>query len=135
MSKKTIIKNLRRVLLNGEPFEMALFDFELREHIEEYMESKRADNNEFLFAVTEHTNDVAMMLIDEQDNVHINEDARAMLQSLWPDTYFQNLEKIIPEMATQLHAGYLFMTGVNTMGQAQWNILSRLLAHRNRLKI
>jgi len=33
MSKKTIAKNLKRVLLDDEPFALALFDYELKEHI------------------------------------------------------------------------------------------------------
>ena len=42
MSKKTIAENLKRVLLDDAPFAMALFDYELREHIEEYLQSNHA---------------------------------------------------------------------------------------------
>src|SRR5436305_11726845 len=98
MSKKTIAANLKRVLLDDAPFAMALFDYELREHIEEYLESKRADQDRYFFTVTEHTNDVAMLLIDEQDGIHINEDARATLRALWRDAYTHNIELLIPKM-------------------------------------
>ena len=67
MSKKTIAANLKRVLLDDAPFAMALFDYELREHIAEYLESKRVDHDRYFFAITEHTNDVAMLL-----EVHTN---------------------------------------------------------------
>ncbi len=87
MSKRTIADNLKRVLLDDAPFTLALFDYELREHIEEYLQSKHTDHDRYFFAITEHTNDVAMLLIDEQDTVHINEDARAVLRTLWRDAY------------------------------------------------
>lgn len=45
MSKKTIGNNLKRALLDDGPFALALFDYELREHIEEYLESKHTDND------------------------------------------------------------------------------------------
>ena len=40
---------------------------------------KRADRDYFFFAITEHTNEVAMLLIDQVDNVHINEEARTLI--------------------------------------------------------
>ena len=116
MSKKTIANNLKRVLLDDAPFAMALFDYELREHIEEYLESKRADHDRYFFAITEHTNDVAMLLIDEQDAIYINEDARAMLRTLWRDAYAHNIERLIPKLAQDLHAGYLSTAGVQVVG-------------------
>ena len=47
MSKKTIEKNLRRSLLKEGIFAKALFEYELEEHIEEYLQSKQADGDEY----------------------------------------------------------------------------------------
>jgi hypothetical protein len=115
MSKKTIEKNLKRVLLDDAPFALALFDYELREHIEEYLESKHTDNDRYFFAVTEHTNDVAMLLIDEQDTVYINEEARTMLKTLWRDAYPVNIRRLLPKMVQDLNAGFLFAAGVKVV--------------------
>jgi hypothetical protein len=112
MRKKTIEKNLKKALLNDGIFAWALFEYELEEHLEEYLLSKRADRDKFFFAITEHTNDVAMLLIDENDQVHINEDARTVLKELWSSVYRENIRKLIPHMAEQLDAGYLFAAGV-----------------------
>jgi len=117
MSKKTIAANLKRVLLDDAPFALALFDYELREHIEEYLESKRTDNDRYFIAITEHTNDVAMLLIDERDIVHINERARTVLRALWGNAYASNIQRLIPKMAQDLHAGYLFAAGVKVVAQ------------------
>ena len=114
MSKKTIEKNLRRSLLKEGIFAKALFEYELEEHIEEYLQSKQADGDEYFFAVTEHTNDVAMLFIDESNRVYINEDARAKLQKHWRDAYEKNLQLLIPQMAEELDAGRLFTAGVKT---------------------
>jgi len=112
MSKKSIEKNLRKALLEDGPLAQALFEYELQEHVEEYRQSKRADGDKYFFAITEHTNDVAMLLIDESNRLHVNEDARAMLKKLWRDEYRYNLEILIPQMAGELNAGYLFTAGV-----------------------
>ena len=112
MRKKTIEKNLNRALIANGPLIEALFEYELEEHIDEYRQSKREDGDKYFFAVTEHTNDVAMLLIDEHDNVHINEDARTLLRRLWRDAYKKNMQVLIPQMAEELDAGHLFIAGV-----------------------
>ncbi|SRR6266516_1686681 len=118
MPKKTIAENLKRVLLDDAPFAQALFDYELREHIEEYRESKHRDNDRYFFAITEHTNDVAMLVIDEHDTVHINEDARAALRALWRDAYPSNIQRLLPKMVQDLNAGYLFAAGVKVVAES-----------------
>lgn len=112
MRRKTIEKNLKKALLNDGPLVYALYEFELEEHVEEYLLSKQTDGDKYFFAVTEHTNHVAMLLIDENDKVYINEAARTWLKELWQDAYRENFRKMIPQMAAQLDAGYLFAAGV-----------------------
>lgn len=112
MRKKTIEKNLIKALLADGPLVKALFEYELEEHIEEYLQSKRQDNDKYFFAVTEHTNDVAMLLIDEHDKVHVNAVARTVLKKLWQNAYRKNIQLLIPQMASELDAGYLFTAGV-----------------------
>jgi hypothetical protein len=53
-----------------------------------------------------------MLLIDESNHVHVNEDARALLRRLWGNAYRKNLKVLIPQMAEELDAGYLFAAGV-----------------------
>lgn len=115
MSKKSIATNLKRVLLGNAPFALELFEYELREHLEEYLESKHNDADDYFFAVTEHTNDVAMLLIDTDDTVHINEDARTQLRVLWAGAYTSNMQRLIPKMAEELQAGYLSTSGVKVV--------------------
>ncbi|MBI5652179.1 MAG: hypothetical protein HZC40_17320 [Chloroflexi bacterium] len=99
-------------MLENGAFARALFEFELEEHIEGYTQSRHNDHDDYFFAVTEHTNDVAMLLIDDKDHLYINEDARAMLQKLWGKAYAGNIRKMIPGMASELDRGYLFIAGV-----------------------
>jgi hypothetical protein len=112
MRIKTIEKNLTKALLNSGKFEKQLFDYELAEHVDEYLLSKKEDKDEYFFAITEHSNDVAMLLIDKNDIVHINEAGREQLQRLWRDAYSSNLKKLIPDMAKELDAGFLYSAGV-----------------------
>lgn len=118
MGQKRIEKNLRKVLLEGEPFEMDLYEFELEEHVEAYIQSKKEDKDRYFIAITEHSDDVAMLLIDEQDKVLINEEARAKLKQLWPNTaYESNLRLLIPSVAEVLDSGQLFAMGVKIAGK------------------
>ena len=113
MSKKVIEKNLVKALLHDGEMAYALFQYELEEHVDEYLKSKKEDKDDYFFAVTEHTNDVAMLLIDKKNKVHINEKARDMLKKYWKGPVYEyNLKILIPQMVEQLSSGYLFVTGV-----------------------
>jgi hypothetical protein len=112
MSKKRIEKNLIKALLNDGKLAKELFDYELAEHVDEYLLSKKQDKDKYFFAVTEHTNDVAMLLIDENDIVYVNETAREQLKILWRDAYSENMKNLIPGMAQELDEGFLFSAGV-----------------------
>ena len=126
MRRKQIEINLHKALLEDRPMAMALFKWELQEHVTEYLASKRADHDNFLFVITEHSNDVAMLLIDEQDAIHINENARAMLKKLWRKVYRSNLELLIPDIARELDVGKIWWTGVKVATDRQ----IRKLKHR-----
>ena len=118
MSKKKIEKNLIKALLNDGAMAYALFEYELEEHIDEYLKSKQEDNDDYFFAVTEHTNDVAMLLLDRHNKVHVNEEARALLENLWPKSaYSHNMQILIPQMVDELSKGFLFVTGVKIQGR------------------
>jgi hypothetical protein len=131
MSKKRIQKNLARALLQGVGFAEALYEYELAEHVDEYFQSKKQDGDLFFFAVTEHSGDVAMLLIDKDDVLHINEDARQWLLDYWPDTYVYNIERILPTIADQLDQGFLFSVGVKEVDEnKRGNWINRLLPGR-----
>ncbi len=52
--------------------ERALYEYELEEHIDYWYEGLKADRDEFVFAVTENSGDVAMVLITADKTVYIN---------------------------------------------------------------
>ena len=119
MSKKTIEKNLVKALLNDGEMSYALFEYELEEHIDEYLKSKQEDGDDYFFAVTEHTNDVAMLLIDKRNKVHVNEEARRMLKKYWhKSVYKHNMQILIPQMADELSKGFLPVNGVKIQKSA-----------------
>lgn len=112
MTKKKIINNLEKALLKDGHLELKLYQWELEENVPEYLASKKKDKDKYFIVITEHTNDVAMLLIDAQNRLHINEQARTKLKHYWKKNYDHNLEKLIPQIAQDLHDGYIFMTGV-----------------------
>lgn len=91
----------------------ALFEFELKEHIDKFLKSKQEDGDDYFFAVTGRANEVAMLLIDVDDHVNENEKARSLLKVLWPNSaYKHNMQILIPQMAEELNEGHIFVTGV-----------------------
>ena len=59
-----------------------------------------------------------MLLIDEHDTVHINQDARTALRALWRDAYPSNIQRLLPKMVQELNAGYLFAAGVKVVAES-----------------
>ena len=111
MSKR-IEKLLRKALMqNGEMAE-ALYDYELAEHIDYWYEGLQADQNEFVFAVTENSGDTAMVLITKEKTVYINEIARDKLSKLWGNAYKSNMRRLIPVMAEELANDIIAVNGV-----------------------
>ena len=119
MSKQKIIKNLNKALLKDGHLEIKFYQWELENHVQEYIKSKKADKDKYFIAVTEHTNDVAMLMINDRDQLLINKQARAKLQEIWGDSYSQNIKKLIPQMATNLNDRYIFAAGVKEVKQVK----------------
>lgn len=113
MSKKTIEKSLTKALLNEGAMERALFEYQLEEHIEGFLKSKQEDNDDYFYALTEQNGKVAMLFIDSDDKVYINEEARARLKTFWKGPVYElNLRMLIPQMADELSKGFLSVNGV-----------------------
>jgi len=113
MSKITTEKYLVKALLNDGAMSKPLFEDELQEQITDFLKSKQEDQDDFFFAITERDHQVAMLLIDEDDEVYVNEDARAMLKTFWQNSvYLANMQELIPQMVDELSEGYFFVTGV-----------------------
>ena len=75
------------------------------------------DKDDFLIVVTEHSGDVAMLLIDKKGQLFINEEGRKHLRRKWksPGVYTNNMLLFIPQMAQQLHGGEIWVMGVKIM--------------------
>jgi len=114
--KRAIQNKLRKALLEDANMSYALYKYELAEHIDYWKAGMRQDRDEFLFVVTEHSGDVAMLLMTDKDELFINEMAREKLQMLWNNegVYARNIRLLLPHMAAYLEAGDLWVNGVKT---------------------
>ncbi len=95
-----------------------MYEYELEELVDELSSSLAADQDDLIFAVTENSGHVAMVLIEKSGQVHINEQAREKLCALWPAAYESNMQQLIPAFAKQLKAGELPINGVKTIGKS-----------------
>lgn len=113
MRKKIIAKNLKKVLLENGAFSRALFELDLEDRIVAYLQSKHEDGDKYMFVIAEKSNEIAMMLIDENDEVHVNQDARALLMKLWQgEIYKSNIRLFMPDMVNELDKGNHYFVGV-----------------------
>jgi hypothetical protein len=118
MTAKNIEKILQQTLLHDAAMHYGLYEYELEELLDELKSSLAADQDDYIFAVTENSGQVAMVLIEKSGRVYINEQAREKLQALWPVGYTSNMKKLIPAFAQQLHRGELPINGVKTVGKS-----------------
>ncbi|MBI3423024.1 MAG: hypothetical protein HY011_08805 [Acidobacteria bacterium] len=112
MSVKTIAKALEEALLHDGQMAQALYEFEFEEELDDLKASLLEDDDDYLFSITENNGDIAMVLLEKAGDVLINEQAREKLKEFWRDNYTKNIELIIPDLAEQLDADELPITGV-----------------------
>ena len=108
----SIARNLAQVLLYHGRFSWSLFEWDIEDHLQLYLGSKAQDGDDYLLVISADEYQVAMILIDDTDYVHVNEKAREKLQTLWPATYVENIRLMIPPIARQLSEGFLFQAGI-----------------------
>jgi frataxin-like iron-binding protein CyaY len=116
MTATTIAKRLEQALMHGDAMPYGLYKYELEEIIGELKSSLTQDNDDYIFAVTENSGYVAMVLIEKSGQVYINEQAREKLKALWHAAYESNMKKLIPVFAKQLHENELPINGVKQRG-------------------
>jgi hypothetical protein len=116
MTAKKIEKLLEQTWIHGSEMQYGLYEYELGELLDELKASLAKDKDDYIFAVTENSGHVAMVLIEKSGQVHINEQAREKLKALWPAAYESNMKKLIPAFAKQLNEGEMPINGVKTVG-------------------
>ncbi len=118
MTVKNITKLLERALLRDGDMHHELYKYELEEILDDLKSSMTHDKDDYIFAVTENSGHVAMVLIEQSGQVYVNEQARNKLKTLWPAAYDSNMKQLIPVFAKQLHRGELPINGVKTVNSS-----------------
>ena len=116
MTAKHIERLLEQALLHDGAMHYGLYEYELAELLDELTASLVEDQDDYIFAVTENSGHVAMVLLEKSGQVYINEEAREQLRVLWPVMYESTMQQLIPALAQQLHAGELPINGVKMIG-------------------
>ena len=116
MTAKDIEHQLEQALLHDAEMPYGLYKYELEELIGELQLSLTQDNDDYIFAVTENSGHVAMVLIEKSGQMYINEQARAKLKALWHAAYESNMKHLLPVFAKQLSDNELPINGVKQRG-------------------
>jgi len=117
MTVSNIKKSLKNSLIKEGEMDYGLYEYELEELLDELKLSLAEDKDEFIFAVTENSNYVAMVLVEKSGKIYINESARDRLKELWRGAYLSNMKKLIPMFARQLNDGSIPINGVKNIGK------------------
>ncbi len=115
MKSTRIAALLRQALIEDGTMAQSLYEYELEEHIDYWYEGLKADRDEYVFAVTENSGHVAMVLILADKTVLVNEAARAKLSEFWESNYTINMKRLIPLIAEDLADDTIFVNGVRTI--------------------
>jgi hypothetical protein len=119
MKKRKIANTLRKALLEDGKMERALYEYELEEHIDYWYEGLKSDRDQLVFAVTENSGHVAMVLITPDKTIYVNEEAREKLSEFWIKAYKHNINQLIPMMAENLANDIISVTGVKMVSPNQ----------------
>ena len=116
MTAKNIEHQLEQALIHDDEMQYGLYKYELEEIIDELKSSLTQDNDDYIFAVTENSGHVAMVLIEKSGQMYINEQAREKLKALWHSAYESNMKQLLPVLAKQLFENGLPINGVKQRG-------------------
>lgn len=114
--KSRMINLLRSALLESGPLSRIVYENALEDNIDRWHIGIQIDDENYLFAVAEMGGEIAMVLVESNKRLYINEAARQKLADLWTTAYRTNLENLIPIFAEDLADGALSVTAVRHVG-------------------
>ena len=91
---------------------LLLYQEKLVEHIDEWYEGLKDDRENFVLVITERAGDVAMIMIDKDKNVYVNEEARDQLSKVWAKNYTKNTKFLLPGIADHINEYVFSITGI-----------------------
>jgi hypothetical protein len=112
LNTKKIESLLAKALLKNGKMAYSLYEYELEENREYWLNSLVQDRDDCIITITEHSGDVAMALLHKVDGLYINEHARKKLKELWLDHYEDNIKNMIPLWAAELSSGSIPLIGM-----------------------
>ncbi len=116
MGTREISSTLRKALLKGENnMSLALYQDKMAEHIDEWYEGLKADREDILFVITEMAGEIAMVLIDKDRNIYVNEESKEYLLKIWTKNYPKNMKFLIPGIADHINEAVFSITGVSVI--------------------
>jgi hypothetical protein len=124
MTKNQIKKALEDTLFKKGVMAQELYEYELEDMQADLTKMLHEDNEDYIFALTVHKNDVtlnldtAMILISKSGETYINEIAREQLKILWEKMYTVNMRELLPDFIQQLYADEIPINGIKTVDPA-----------------
>jgi hypothetical protein len=114
MGTREISSALRKALLKGENnMSLALYQDKMVKHLDEWYEGLKDDREDLLFVITEMAGEIAMVVIEKNRNIYVNEESKEYLSKIWTKNYTKNIKFLIPMMADHINEAVFSITGVS----------------------
>lgn len=115
MQKQSIQVSLENALLHNVMWSDELYNEVLTDFVEQMKESLHRDADDAIICLVAKEQQVAMMLVEVDNNVLRNEAARHRLKQLWKENYEINVTKVIPILVEHLSQGMLGVAGIKVI--------------------
>lgn len=113
LDKKTQIAYLLRIaLLENGPLSRIVYETVLEDNVKRWQMNMKGSEESYLFAIAESDHEIAMVLIESNQRLYINEAAREKLAEVWFEGYAPSMENLIPLVAEDLAEGALSINAV-----------------------
>ncbi|MEI6428213.1 MAG: hypothetical protein WCO45_07460 [Pseudanabaena sp. ELA607] len=112
MRTREISKALRKALLQEGNMDSSLYQDKLSGHVEEWYQELINEQGGFVFVIAERDENIAMVMIDKDKNILMNEAGRAQLAKIWAKNYVKNKKFLIPDLADRLDEYGIAITGI-----------------------
>jgi hypothetical protein len=112
MRIREISKALRIAMLQEGSMDTSLYQDILSGHVEEWYEELIAEQGDCVFVIAERDENIAMVMIDKDKNILMNESGRAQLTKIWMKNYVKNMKFLLPNLADRIDEYGFAITGI-----------------------
>jgi len=103
-----LCQKLREMFTNHTRFSGDLYREDMEDYLDEFVDDRKDSGDSILVAISEDKGLFSIILVDENDHIHINKHAVKALKKYWSWSYMKNIDRIIPVASQVLMGGDIY---------------------------